>query len=157
MSVCRLCLIILGITVLIELLGCAGSSNRIANDFCKAAHTALSNRVNTVSISSVTDFKWDKVFVFSPYTPEKSIDAELGYNWSAPAKARVAASEAEYLIVFTKDGKVVRSSEWSRKCGDFELLKSGHLFPYGADIFSVTLAPNSARLIFTPKGGKAVK
>jgi hypothetical protein len=157
LSCVRLPLIILCLAFVSGVLGCNGSGNRIANDFSASAHTSLSNQVNTVSFSSVTTFKWDKVFIFGPYTPAKTIDAALGYNWSSRAKARLERSDTEHLVVFTKNGTVVRYCEFNRKFGDFESLKSGTSFPYGADIFSVKQETNSGGLIYTPNTMGTVK
>src|SRR6267154_2066055 len=157
MRVCHLLAAFLCLAFLSGLLGCIESGNRIANDFNVSAHATLTNSVSTVSFSSVTTFKWDKVFIFGPYTPATNIDAALGYDWPSSAKTRIERSETEYLIVFTKNGTVVQSCEFSVEFGNFEPLYSPASFSYGAHIFTVKQATNSNRLIYTPKTVSMVK
>jgi|GEM_PF-2647588 len=132
-----------------------GSSNRIANDFSAVAQISLSNHVNTVSFSAVTQFKWDKVYIFTPYTGQTEIDTALGYHWSSSAKNRIAESETESLIVFTRNGKVFQYCEVNRNLGDFESLNSGMSFLFGADNFNVQKNNKTGPLIYTPKSKDA--
>ena len=139
--------------IVVVLTWCDGSSNRIANDFSAAAQISLSNHVNTVSFSAVTQFKWDKVYIFTPYTGQTEIDTALGYHWSSSAKNRIAESETESLIVFTRNGKVVQYVEFPRSLGSFEssLTYPGMSLPFGADIFTATQDKKDGGVIYIPR------
>ena len=36
-------------------------------------------------MSDLTDFAWQKLYVFPPYTTQKQIDRSLGFEWPDPA------------------------------------------------------------------------
>ena len=146
----RLRLGVLYALLAIGVVSCSNSGDRISGHFFEAANSALGNHGGTISFSSVTAFKWDQVFVFTPYTPKTYIDAQLGYDWPNSAKSRLESSKAGYLIVFVKAGSVVSYCEFSRHYGDFELFNSGPAFAFGSDAFRVTRDTNFNRLIYTP-------
>ena len=55
-------------------------------------------------LSGFTNFEWDTLYSFSPYTPEETIYEVVGYRWT---RVMATVSEGMNQIVFLKDGKVV--------------------------------------------------
>jgi len=55
-------------------------------------------------LSRFTNFEWDTLYSFAPYTPEETIYEVIGYQWD---KIHSTVSEGMNQIVFLKDGKVV--------------------------------------------------
>jgi hypothetical protein len=70
-----------------------------------------------VDFAALTDFSWDKLYIFTPYTSAETISRKLGFKWSGANT--IEYSESINLIVFVKGSKVVRYLELSREYGDF--------------------------------------
>ena len=62
-----------------------------------------------ISLKELTNFEWDKVCIFMAYESADSINANLGFEWelSELASNRLV-SEQNFLLIFTKKGKVVK-------------------------------------------------
>lgn len=56
---------------------------------------------------ALTDFDWDKLWVFGPYTPGEVVEETIGFSWG-PADHAAPLTEGQYLYVFVLGDKVVR-------------------------------------------------
>ncbi|WP_437132196.1 hypothetical protein [Bacillus atrophaeus] len=74
------------------------------------------NSVEKIDLNSLTDFDWDKAYIFPPYTPQESINEQLGINFKDPSS--IDYRDDIYLIVFVNHDKVVHYAEISRENGD---------------------------------------
>ncbi|PUA39631.1 hypothetical protein C8Z91_09415 [Paenibacillus elgii] len=63
-----------------------------------------------VYLKEHTDFAWDKVYVFGPYTGPQTINAAVGYHWT---DRYLSNDDANKIIVFCNKGKVVRHIVYS--------------------------------------------
>jgi len=132
--------------------GCAKSNSGFVSRLERSALSAKGSGDSTVTISAVTDFAWDKLFIFAPYTPVAKIETELGYKWAEAEGTAIQSSDTFYLLVFTKNEKVVNFFKFPRTIGDFQNLEAGNVFPYGGDAFEVKPSTvESKRLILTAK------
>ena len=66
---------------------------------------------STIKLSEITDFKWEKAFLFGPYTPDSDIQQTLGFEWPDVKKFGLSSSDTFWLLVFTEGKKVVRAEE----------------------------------------------
>jgi hypothetical protein len=73
-----------------------------------------------VRLKDLTDFKWDRVYIFTPYTPHKVIDDDLGLVWKPARSIQMDWRDDVNLIVFTENGKVVFYIEHPRGLGDLK-------------------------------------
>jgi hypothetical protein len=124
--------------------------------FERSAQAAASNTNSTLIISAVTGFQWDKLFIFGPYTPIEKIYMQLGYNWTEAKKTHIDSSDTFYVIVFVKDGKVIRYYNLPRTIGDFQGIDIHNMFtPENAEfeVKSINVA-NSNRFSFFAKKQK---
>jgi len=135
------------------LFACTKSGGDFVTALERSALTAQNSTNPVVSVSSVTDFGWDKLFIFGPYTPVGKIHAQLGYKWSEAEKTHIDSSDTFYLLVFVKDGKVLRHFKFPRTIGDFQSMEVGNLFSPGDDTFEVKSvdAGKTTRLNLFPK------
>lgn len=101
--------------------GCGGPQKDFERTFERAVHFAVLTNGATIQLSSLTTFPWDKVFIFHPYITPEAIDKELGFKWSNAAKGELEYSDAFELLVFVRDGRVVKSARIHRKIGDWML------------------------------------
>ncbi len=64
----------------------------------------IDDKVKEASLSEITPFKWDKVFVFAPETPREIIYKKVGYEWKS-----ITETEGTDMtqMVFIKDNKPV--------------------------------------------------
>jgi hypothetical protein len=68
----------------------------------------------------LTDFKWDKVYIFPPYTGLETIDNDLGFVWPQARSIRTDYRDDINLIVFTDNKQVVAYVEHPRSLGDLD-------------------------------------
>ena len=74
-----------------------------------------------VEVAQLTDFDWDRMFVFAPYTDVKTVHKTLGYEWRGAEVSQIERMDRFHLLVFTKDSKVVKYFEYPRGGGHFNL------------------------------------
>lgn len=72
-----------------------------------------------VDIRTVTDFDWDRLFVFAPYTPVAEMRRCLGFEWPEAGQSGIERRDDIALLVFVRGGRVVRALEFPRRSGDF--------------------------------------
>ncbi len=92
-------------------------SSKLASEVEKKRST---NNVVEVRLKELTDFEWERVYLFTPYTPHKVIDDDLGFVWKPARKIHMDWRDDVNLIVFTDSGKVVFFVEHQRNFGDFD-------------------------------------
>ena len=78
----------------------------------------LNDDQNKVDINALTDFSWEKAYIFTPYTPKEHMTEKLGFNWKN--SIGIDYRDDINLIVFVKDKTVVKYIELPRKYGDFD-------------------------------------
>ena len=78
----------------------------------------LNDDQNEVDINALTDFSWEKAYIFIPYTPKEHMTEKLGFNWKN--SIGIDYRDDINLIVFVKDKTVVKYIELPRKYGDFD-------------------------------------
>ena len=72
-----------------------------------------------IALTEFTDFEWETVHIFVPYTDDATILRTLGINWSGARNNRLYDSDSYALLVFVKDGAVVRSVYLPRNEADY--------------------------------------
>jgi hypothetical protein len=87
-------------------------------------------------LSSVTDFDWDRVYAFPPYTSPEEIERELGFDWGGAGDSASRTNDAWYLLVFVNGGQVARAF-------DQEIVR-GHLACIGGSFVEGGLSPSEA-------------
>ena len=116
---------------------CAKSERGFVKAIEQSAGAATATTNPVVTVSAMTDFAWDKLFIFGPYTPVDRIHTQLGFKWSEAPKTHIDSSDTFYLLVFVKSSNVVRHVKLPRTVGDFQGLESQNVFAHGSDTFKV--------------------
>ena len=112
------------IFLLLCFVSCSNSS-QIENDIdlINKVFTAVKeHNTGNISFSNLTNFDWDNVCIFSPYTPVDSINSALGFNWELSDKTNLQHDDVICLIVFMKGKDVVKYLLYPRSKGDFSAL-----------------------------------
>ncbi|MEM8882836.1 MAG: hypothetical protein AAGD14_02055 [Planctomycetota bacterium] len=78
-------------------------------------------------LADLTEFEWERVHLFGPYTSPETIEKTLGFSWCGSVRTEIQWSESITLLVFVKGDSVVRHVVLRRGRGDFAGLsmKSG--------------------------------
>jgi hypothetical protein len=90
-----------------------------------------------ICFADLTDFDWNTVYIFGPYTPATEVSQILGFEWSDYKKIGLESSDTFNLIVFTKDKKILRVEEHPRNRGDFAPASINRSFSKTSAIFKV--------------------
>lgn len=141
------------VAMVFYLAGCGKVESSFVKKLHRSGKAALTATDAVISVPLITQFEWDTLFIFSPYTSINQIHTQLGYKWEEAERTGIDWSETFYLLVFTKDGKVVRYYKFPRTLGDFQNLEGGNVFSKEMAIFEVKRATDmsSKRLIFSAK------
>lgn len=77
-----------------------------------------------INVAELTDFAWDRLFIFAPFTAHNDIHESLGFHWSGVATTNIHQSDVNTLLVFVKDQRVLGWCEYPRVKADFSLVSS---------------------------------
>jgi hypothetical protein len=91
-----------------------------------------------IKLAELTDFEWEKVFVFGPYTPDSTIEQSLGFPWSDAHKFSLSSSDSFWLIVFTLNKQVVRVEQMSRRSTSFSTNTLNRGFSPSEAVFTIS-------------------
>ena len=89
------------------------------------------------AMKSLTDFPWDGLYVFGPYTSASQIDTALGFPWPPAKESGIELSDSICLLVFTHKNSVVRYCKYTRRDGDWSTLSSTKKISPSSAVFSV--------------------
>lgn len=105
-------------------------------------------------MSDLTDFRWEELYVFEPYTSREHIEKILGLPYPAAEDSGMSYSDAFCLLVFTHDQRVIRSIDYARRDGDFCSLSEAGKINREAAVFSVAQSTEGFWIV-TLKNGDA--
>lgn len=119
---------------------------------CDAKHESLGERLEHCAASGAssfdfeaeTDFGWDRMYVFGPYSSRARVEESLGFTWKGFEHTTIEMSDAVCLVVFVSDEKVVH---WYEQARAVDLL---HLVDEGG------YRPSEASFSIVRTGGRAV-
>lgn len=134
---------------LILLVSCS-SKSQIENDtdlINKIFFAVKEHKTQHISLKTTTNFKWDKVCVFPPYTPIDSINIALGFKWELSDKTNIQYDDGFCLIIFTKEKTVVKYLLYPRDKGDFSNLVERCYSQEGA-IYKVEERNNNGQIFY---------
>ena len=112
-------LCVIGIISYLDFLSEEKERQKISSSLNQEVQKNRAGDIDLVDFSLLTSFSWDKLYIFSPYSPPESIDTALGKYWIGSRFTEIKSSDRISLLVFTKNGKVVRYLEFPRSRGDF--------------------------------------
>ena len=116
-------LVFFSFTLLLISLSACGSFNQVDEDSLQNQVIINIQKHHGEEINfkeAMSDFNWEKVYIFSPHTSVDSINKQVGFKWLVH-KQGIQYRDDINLVVFVKGKKVVESVEIPRKYGDFIL------------------------------------
>ncbi|PGS48415.1 hypothetical protein [Bacillus sp. AFS041924] len=82
--------------------------------------SVIHNQKNTeLDFAKITNFKWDKMIIVTPYLNFKDQLRENNINGNVKLNSSIEWNDSIYLVVFTKNNKIVSYVNYERKNGDF--------------------------------------
>ena len=110
-------------------------SEKLAAEISKKAEN---KDKSAFDIKAFTNFDWDKLFVFNPYTPQSLIAEKIGNDADQLKQVNMDEREDINLLVFTNAGKIVEFVEFPRSKGDFDKVSAAEGFRSDEAKFTVT-------------------
>ncbi len=85
-------------------------------------------RLETVDLAQLAPFRWERLYLFGPYTPASVVTDSLGHAWPGAEASRIAQVDTANLVIFTVGDDVVAATMHPRRYGDFtdDLLGRGY-------------------------------
>ncbi|PID14527.1 hypothetical protein CSV63_12190 [Sporosarcina sp. P34] len=93
-----------------------------------------SKGVTEISLTSLTDFEWNKAMVYGPYTSKEIIEGSLNSKFKGSTQG-IEYRDDIFLLVFAKDHYVVKTVKLSRRGVDFS--KNDQLLTTADDILKI--------------------
>ncbi len=107
-----------------------------------AAYQKLETEKDSIKIDTITNFDWDKLFIFAPYTPIEIIDKTLGKpSPSELENTRIFERDDINVFVFLKNDLVINVFTLPREILDLSLPKSGESLDHQMAIFTKSNNP----------------
>ena len=92
---------------LLLLVGCSQSNVQQNTELEESIHSILEDKSLTeININALTNFDWNKAFLFAPYTTQEGIEEQLGIDFKDPSKIDIR--DDIYLLVFLNDKREVQ-------------------------------------------------
>ncbi|WP_391117153.1 hypothetical protein [Psychrobacillus sp. L3] len=105
---------------LLLLVGCSQSSVQQNTELEESIYSIVEDKnISEININSLTNFDWDKAFLFAPYTTQESLEEQLGVDFKDPSN--IVMRDDIYLLVFLNDNKVVNYAEINRQQSNFSV------------------------------------
>ena len=88
-------------------------------------------------LTDLTDFEWDGFVAFGPYTTQEVAERALGFPWPEISQFEIDRRDSLSVLVFVKDGLVVRAERHPRCKPDFDRRLSARLFAPGETVLVI--------------------
>lgn len=113
-------------------------------------------RTGSIDLAKLTDFDWDTVYIFSPYTARKNICDEFVSTWVECKDVLPGyIDERNFLLVFTMEGNIAYHEFHSRRNGDYSIPSHVLKLPRAVAKFQAvatgTLANGETQYVLSPK------
>ena len=93
------------------------------------------NNDKTIDLSTATDFDWDKVYIFKPYTSKKEISEKLRQNWNK--RSSISNNDRVVLLVFMKNNKIVKNVDFPKNKIDFSVYYNENGYTRKESVFKI--------------------
>ena len=94
---------------------------RRSSSFREPIQKVVQSGASQLNVSNVTNFAWEDVFVFGPYTPKKEECQTLKHSESQCSYEGLRdVDEGEFLMVFLHNASVIRIESLPRTVADFD-------------------------------------
>ena len=124
--------------------GDAALGDRIANKVAKDR--------GLLRMAALTDFQWERLHIFTPYSSWDTIEAELGFAWPEGRRLHLEEREDICLLAFVESSRVVRYVAQHRRRGDFSGLHRKVGYARDDAVFRIDRSQGWPRIVFAGAG-----
>jgi len=110
-------LIIASIGLAVTLLGNRASQDKV---LAKEIDSLFETSETQIDLTAVTDFKWNQVAVFGPYTSNEIIEDSMGIKFKGD-NGGIDILDDRFLLVFANDKYAKKTIVLSRKHGSYSI------------------------------------
>jgi hypothetical protein len=103
----------------------------LAEKLADEIEQVATNGNEQIDIANLTNFTWDSLYIFAPYSTPEQINHTLGFTWSEASPSAISLHDDISLLIFVNNGRVVEDVEFRRVGGDFAEAASSE--PYTPD------------------------
>jgi hypothetical protein len=104
-----------------------------------------------IKMADLTDFTWDKMHIFTPYTPQATVDRALGFEWKEYQSLGINSTDSSDLLVFVVhnmgNGQVVKFAKYPRLHSSFRQVANGYGYSPDQAIFTVSTKAENQLLL----------
>jgi hypothetical protein len=101
-------------------------------------------------MSELTDFTWDRLYIFTPYSSWNSVETDLGFSWPQGRALHLEEREDICLLAFVAEKQVVRYVGQNRARGDFGSLYRKEGYTREEAIFRIDRAQGKPQISVQP-------
>lgn len=109
----------LSIWFLINLMGCKPKLDVEHAQLLKEEIYEVARTEKQFELKELTNFEWDTVFIFPPYTSFNKINSLTKTNWDGLKKTSIDDDDEFCLLLFKNNGELVKYLMQPRGMGDF--------------------------------------
>jgi hypothetical protein len=126
---------------ILSLCGCQPQPDTLIN---QKIDTQIQQGKKEIKIADITDFTWDKMYIFAPYTSPAQVDRALGFEWKEYQSLGIDSTDADDLLVFVDrdmgSSRVVKFTRCPRSFGNFIFRQEANGYGYAPAqaVFSVS-------------------
>jgi hypothetical protein len=141
----------IALLLLVNLCSCQPQPDKLINQNIDAK---IQQGQKEIKIADITDFAWDKMYIFSPYTSPAQVDRALGFEWQEYKSLGIESNDRDDLIVFVahdmvNNGRVVKFARCPRSFGNFRFRQEANGYGYSPAqaIFAVSIKAQNKLLL----------
>ena len=113
---------------------------RLAAQLDSLVASYKNGEVDSIRISAITSFEWEKLYLFGPYTPKQHIVEVTGLMDSANINTAIESHDTIVLFVFVNENIIVQYMDFQREPDFIYAIQNS---PYN---------PNNAIFVLSEKG-----
>ena len=103
----------------IVVMGACGTDEVRLHGLSDTVHERITRRDDTpISLARATEFPWDRVFIFQPYTPYEQVVDAIGIPWEGVQRSGIATRDDAVLWVFMRSREIAAFAMYPRRDGD---------------------------------------
>lgn len=108
-------IVIIAIILTVNLAGNRASQDK---DVAKEIESLIKKGTTQIDLHELTNFKWDQVGLFEPYTTDESIESSMNIQFKGD-NGGIDMLDDRFLLIFANEKKAVKTVVLSREHGSY--------------------------------------
>jgi len=112
--------------------------NKLEDKFQVLINNASSSTDTIIfKLDTLTNFKWDTLLVFTPYTPINKVQKIININLSLIEETNIEYLDHLNILAFIRNGKLIKYCKLPRDKGDFDSIDATMFFVPDSSLFKI--------------------